>query len=70
MGEARQIPPFAHAMGMKDGERVVKRWASSEKSPPFSHTTSMKAQSKPIFSDYYLNEKNARTCYHTIVIPS
>ncbi len=31
VGFVRESPSFAHARGMKDGERVVKRWGSSEK---------------------------------------
>ncbi len=32
--EARLFPPYAHARGMKDGERVDERWGSSEKAHP------------------------------------
>ena len=31
MGIVRESPPYAHARGMKGGERVDKRWSSLEK---------------------------------------
>ncbi|KMY43131.1 hypothetical protein AC622_01730 [Bacillus sp. FJAT-27916] len=34
MGEARHRPPYSHARHRKGGERVDKRWESSEKAHP------------------------------------
>ena len=34
MGIVRESPPYAHAKGMKGGERVDERWESSEKAHP------------------------------------
>ena len=33
-GEARELPPYAHARGMKGGTRVVERWGKPGNSHP------------------------------------